>query len=78
LNLLKRLENKYIVKYIGYVQDESNINLIMEFVEGGSLAKLIQKFGKIPEPLCARYISQVLLGLDYIHRRGVIHRDIKW
>lgn len=66
------------MRYIGFVQDEANINFVMEYIEGGSLAKLIQKFGKLPDTLCAKYVSQVLLGLDYIHRRGVIHRDIKW
>jgi len=77
LNLLQRLENKHIVNYINYIKDEENMYFVMEFVEGGSLHSLLKKFGRIPEPLTARYMSQTLLGLDYLHRRGVIHRDIK-
>ena len=49
----------------------------MEYVENGSLDALIKKFGKFPEPLVATYVQQVLLGLDYLHSQGVIHRDIK-
>ena len=38
---------------------------------------MIQKFGCLPESLIAKYIYQVLDGLDYLHSQGVIHRDIK-
>lgn len=78
MNLLKRLENKYIVKYNGFIKDDQNLNIILELIEGGSLSSVLKNFGgKAGEPLCARYITQTLLGLDYLHRRGVVHRDIK-
>lgn len=77
LTLLQRLEHKYIVKYIGFIRDDENLNIILDYIEGGSLSTLLKKFGRIQEPLCARYIAQTLLGLDYLHRRGVVHRDIK-
>lgn len=44
---------------------------------GGSLASIIKKFGSFPESLVAIYIKQVLIGLDYLHAQGVVHRDIK-
>ena len=46
-------------------------------MESGSLAGIVQKFGKFPESLVRVYISQVLNGLVYLHEQGVIHRDIK-
>jgi serine/threonine protein kinase len=49
----------------------------LEYVENGSLDSLIKKFGKLPETLVATYVQQVLLGLDFLHSQGVIHRDIK-
>jgi serine/threonine protein kinase len=75
--LLKRLEHPNIVKYIGFIQDEENLNIILEFVEGGSLRSILKNYRTCQEPLCTRYVSQTLIGLDYLHRRGVIHRDIK-
>eukprot|EP00347_Sterkiella_histriomuscorum_P001554 403371590 len=77
INLLKKLEHPNIVKYIDSIQTEQYLNIILEYVENGSLDKLAQKFEKLPETLVAIYVYQVLHGLDYLHRQAVIHRDIK-
>ena len=47
------------------------------FVEGGSLLDQMKKYGVFKEPLVAKYIKEVLVGLKYLHAEGVIHRDIK-
>lgn len=73
------------MKYIDCIQTEGFLNIILEFIEsqtfllrlGGSLASIIKKFGSFPESLVAIYIKQVLIGLDYLHAQGVVHRDIK-
>lgn len=51
--------------------------IIVRFVEGGSLQDQMKKYGVIKESLAAKYIKQVLIGLNYLHNEGVIHRDIK-
>lgn len=50
---------------------------VMEYVENGSLLTILNKFGKLPEPLVAMYLSQVMEGLNYLHSEGVTHRGIK-
>jgi len=77
INLLKRLKHENIVKYIDYIQNETHLNIILEYVESGSLASINKKFGPFQESLVAVYIKQVLQGLDYLHQQGVVHRDIK-
>uniref|UniRef100_A0A7N0UJB9 non-specific serine/threonine protein kinase n=1 Tax=Kalanchoe fedtschenkoi TaxID=63787 RepID=A0A7N0UJB9_KALFE len=79
IDLLKNLNHKNIVKYLGSLKTKSHLHIILEFVENGSLADIIKpnKFGPFPESLVAVYISQVLEGLVYLHEQGVIHRDIK-
>ncbi|AQK46878.1 MAP3K epsilon protein kinase 1 [Zea mays] len=79
IDLLKNLNHKNIVKYLGSLKTKSHLHIILEYVENGSLANIIKpnKFGPIPESLVALYIAQVLEGLVYLHEQGVIHRDIK-
>lgn len=79
IDLLKNLNHKNIVKYLGSLKTNSHLHIILEYVENGSLANIIKpnKFGPFPESLAAVYIAQVLEGLVYLHEQGVIHRDIK-
>ncbi|CAL5014372.1 unnamed protein product [Urochloa decumbens] len=79
IDLLKNLNHKNIVKYLGSLKTRSHLHIILEYVENGSLANIIKpnKFGPFPESLVAVYIAQVLEGLVYLHEQGVIHRDIK-
>lgn len=79
IDLLKNLNHKNIVKYLGSLKTKTHLHIILEYVENGSLANIIKpnKFGPFPESLVVLYISQVLEGLVYLHEQGVIHRDIK-
>ncbi|MBY0524337.1 MAG: serine/threonine protein kinase [Gemmataceae bacterium] len=51
--------------------------LAMEFVEGIDLGKLVKQGGAIPVMQACEYIRQAALGLQHIHERGLVHRDIK-
>lgn len=77
VQLLTRLRHPNVVKVIDSITQNDTLSLIMEFVDGGSLASIITKCGKFPESLTALYMSQVLEGLAYLHENNVIHRDVK-
>ncbi|KAK7273700.1 hypothetical protein RIF29_14759 [Crotalaria pallida] len=79
IDLLKNLNHKNIVKYLGSSKTKTHLHIVLEYMENGSLADIIKpnKFGPFPESLVAMYIAQVLEGLVYLHEQGVIHRDIK-
>jgi serine/threonine protein kinase len=76
-NLMKSLDHDNIVQFYGAWKDETSLYLIIEYVENGSLTKIIKTFGVFPEGLVRVYTEQVLKGLAYLHANGVIHRDIK-
>ncbi len=49
----------------------------MEFVEGRSGAQLLQRDGALDPATAVEIAAQACAGLDYAHRRGIIHRDVK-
>jgi len=51
--------------------------IVMEYVDGQTLAKLIRESGPIPPPLIGAVLRQVLTGLASAHGAGLVHRDIK-
>lgn len=51
--------------------------LVMEYVEGADLSAMIKKNGPCPVSNAVNYILQAAKGLEFAHRKGVIHRDIK-
>ncbi|MFM9059736.1 MAG: protein kinase domain-containing protein [Planctomycetaceae bacterium] len=51
--------------------------LVMEFLEGGTLHELVKIRGALDVPRALDLLLQMLAGLEYAHRRGVTHRDLK-
>lgn len=77
VEILRKLEHKTILKIYECVETASDLYLILEFMENGSLVSVLDKFGPLPESLVVIYLQQALLGLKYLHDNGVLHRDIK-
>lgn len=63
----------------GFDLDEAdNLNfLVMEYIEGNSLEKIIRKLGPMDVFRACHYIKQAAQGLKHAHEAGVVHRDIK-
>jgi eukaryotic-like serine/threonine-protein kinase len=66
-----------IVTMLDYGEEGEAPYLAMEFVDGPSLASLLQTSGPLPPERAAAIITQVRSGLGFAHERGIIHRDIK-
>ncbi|WVQ85452.1 hypothetical protein IAT38_007617 [Cryptococcus sp. DSM 104549] len=77
VELLKRLSHPSIVKYEGMSRDEEYLNIVLEFVENGSLGQTLKAFGVFNEKLVSSYVAKILEGLDYLHSQGVVHCDLK-
>eukprot|EP01090_Pellita_catalonica_P017432 TRINITY_DN5260_c0_g1_i1.p1 TRINITY_DN5260_c0_g1~~TRINITY_DN5260_c0_g1_i1.p1 ORF type:complete len:594 (+),score=102.27 TRINITY_DN5260_c0_g1_i1:252-1784(+) len=77
IELLKGLQHKNIVAYKGVQHSPNHLNIILEFVESGSMAHILGNYGIFPESLAGIYIAQVLKGLYYLHSKSIVHRDIK-
>jgi serine/threonine protein kinase len=71
------LDHPNIVKAYAIEQDGPLHFLVMEYIDGTSLLEMVKKFGPLDPIRAAHYIRQAAEGLDYGHRAGMIHRDIK-
>ena len=75
--LLKQLNHPHIVRYLGSQMQDNCLNIFLEYVAGGSVQGLLENYGAFEETLVKSFIKQSLLGLEYLHNQGIIHRDIK-
>merc|ERR1711900_47958 len=79
--LLTKLDHPHIVKYLGCHMDDHYFYMYMELVSGGSLDGMMYESvandAKLSLPLVRNYARQCLEGLLYLHRNGVVHRDLK-
>lgn len=74
---MQKLEHENIVKYIGAEIVEQKFCIYLEYVPGGSICGIYQKFGPLTEPMIKQYTKQILSGLTYLHKNKVVHCDLK-
>ncbi|KAH9557055.1 hypothetical protein CY35_07G065800 [Sphagnum magellanicum] len=68
----------YVVVCYHSFYNNGVISIVLEYMDGGSLADIIKEVKQIPEPYLAIISKHVLKGFDYLHQvRHIIHRDIK-
>lgn len=80
--ILSTLSNPHIVGYRGCDISLENgkpiFNLMLEYLPEGTLAdKIRRSSGRFDEPTIAHYTRGILIGLEYLHSRGIVHCDIK-
>jgi serine/threonine-protein kinase len=72
-----KLSHPNIVNTFDVGRQDDTYYIVMELVDGPSLAEIIAADGHLPEPVAIDYAAQIASGLAYAHRQGLLHRDIK-
>lgn len=75
--ILLDLNNPHIVHMFDYFKEGTSHYLVLEFVDGMSLDKLIEKKKNFSEQLALLITLDIAQALKYAHERGIIHRDVK-
>ncbi|QPK78518.1 protein kinase [Corynebacterium lizhenjunii] len=74
---MAQLSHPHLVGIQDFSADAQPMFLIMDLITGGTLRELLAERGPMPPHATAAVLRQVLTGLEAVHARGLIHRDIK-
>lgn len=73
----QRLQHPHIVPVPDVFVAEGATCIVMKLIEGSSLATILENAKRLSVEEAVRIIKDVLLALDYAHRHGIVHRDVK-
>ena len=71
-----QLQHENLVRIYDFGESNARHYLVMEYIEGKTIGNLISEQGPMPPATAARLVRQVALGLEHVHRKGLIHRDV--
>ena len=75
--IVEPLEHDNIARLRGHFPAFRTEFIVMEFCEGATLADLLARHGPFPEDQAKRILGQLATALQFVHDRGVVHRDLK-
>ncbi|XP_047146377.1 mitogen-activated protein kinase kinase kinase 2 isoform X1 [Hydra vulgaris] len=76
ISLFQTLKHEQIVKYYGSSSKSTCVSFLMEYMEGGSLYDKVSNKA-LDEKTASEKSYQILCGLEYLHNKNIVHRDIK-
>ncbi|XP_031117275.1 mitogen-activated protein kinase kinase kinase 18-like [Ipomoea triloba] len=81
-SILSQLDSPHVIKCLGFdITCEENkvmYNVLLEYVSGGTLCDVVKKLGScVSEPMIRFCAREVLLGIEYLHSKGIVHCDLK-
>src|SRR5205085_12634350 len=71
------LDHRNIVRAYDIDRDGEMHFMVLEFVDGSSLHRIVEKFGPMDVARAVNCISQAAEGLQHAHEGGLVHRDVK-
>ena len=78
VSIMRKLDHPYILKLFQAYEDFDTLYVSLEYAAGGDLRKFLRrKSGLFNEKKLAKVMYQVLMGLNYLHQKNIVHRDIK-
>jgi serine/threonine protein kinase len=77
IKILSMIEHPFVIKFGGFTQDEKNLYLDLELINGGELFTYLRGVGRFPIDQARMYIAEIISIFDYLHSKNIIYRDLK-
>ncbi|CAK56179.1 unnamed protein product (macronuclear) [Paramecium tetraurelia] len=74
---LSKLQHPNIIKMYETFEDENYFYIVLEYCSKGNLFLLLKEQGAFPEEKAFKYFNQILQAIQFMHKRQIIHRDLK-
>ncbi|KAK5121232.1 hypothetical protein LTR85_005398 [Meristemomyces frigidus] len=75
--ILRELQHPNIVRLHEFVETERHMGIILEYASGGELFDYILNHRYLKDPSARRLFAQLVSGVGYLHKKGIVHRDLK-
>jgi len=71
------MDHPHVARLVDVYEENDRLHLVMECMEGGELSDRVAKLKRFSERDAAEAVWQMLLAINYLHSKGIVHRDIK-
>ncbi|GAA5827013.1 hypothetical protein JCM10212_005324, partial [Sporobolomyces blumeae] len=75
--LLEEIDSPFVCNMRFAFQDDENLFMVLDLMLGGDLRFHLDRLGTIKEDAVRFYVAEMALALGDLHKRGIVHRDIK-
>jgi serine/threonine protein kinase len=75
--LVRGVGHPFLVQLLAYYKTEESLYYVMEYCEGGTLRSLLSRNNRFHEDLARFYAAEIILAVNFLHKCGIIHTDIK-
>uniref|UniRef100_A0A672JNU1 LIM domain kinase 2 n=1 Tax=Salarias fasciatus TaxID=181472 RepID=A0A672JNU1_SALFA len=76
VKVMRSLDHPHVLKFIGVLYKDKRLNLITEFIEGGTLKDFIRDVDPFPWEQRVSFAKSIASGMAYLHSMSIIHRDL--
>uniref|UniRef100_A0A8C4I7N0 LIM domain kinase 2 n=1 Tax=Dicentrarchus labrax TaxID=13489 RepID=A0A8C4I7N0_DICLA len=76
VKVMRSLDHPHVLRFIGVLYKDKRLNLITEFIEGGTLKEVIRDTDPFPWEQRVSFAKSIASGMAYLHSMSIIHRDL--
>ena len=77
IKIHRSLNHPHVVKFLRHFEDANNHYMIMELCPNQTLMEMVKRRKRLTEPEVRYFLYQLVLALEYLHTKNIIHRDLK-